>query len=261
MRIFTLTFITVLLSSCGKQTEEYLYDKKHKDYRLVQQMGADKCINESRIFQEMQKQNDFSKAFKNGSYFQVDIAKENGAKYSDFIMINEVSKDSIAIHYYSEEEDSRTIIYTSQNNNDLISAIANGVCTPSKELRYGHSSNALNNKTVFSFTDSRIKGNQDAYEKIVESYTTRLSQPLVFMEWNRKISTQYKTVNNAASSPKNNTYSVKAITKDQCDSNVVCSRSTWDFKRVNVTVDTNAFSSNSLESRLFNIEDFDSSEE
>ena len=254
MRIITITFISILLSSCGKQTEEYLYDNKHKDWRLVQQLGAETCINDSAIFQEMQKKNDFSESFKNDTYFQVEIEKSNGAKYSDFIMIDEVSKDSIAIHYYSEEENPRTIMYTSQNNNDLISAIANGACTPDQDLRYGYGSNSLDNKSVFSFTDTRIDGNEDEYEKVAESYTARVSMPLIFMEWNRKESTQFKVSGSSAYAPKNNTYSVKAISKAQCDSNEVCSRSAWNFNRVNVEVDKNAFSSNALNSRIVEIE-------
>tara|TARA_B100001971_G_C18206296_1_gene547819 strand:- start:804 stop:1622 length:819 start_codon:yes stop_codon:yes gene_type:complete len=254
MRIITITFISILLSSCGKQTEEYLYDNKHKDWRLVQQLGAETCINDSAIFQEMQKKNDFSDSFKNDTYFQVEIEKSNGAKYSDFIMIDEVSKDSMAIHYYSEEENPRTIMYTSQNNNDLISAIANGACTPDQDLRYGYGSNSLDNKSVFSFTDTRIDGNEDEYEKVAESYTARVSMPLIFMEWNRKESTQFKVSGSSAYAPKNNTYSVKAISKAQCDSNEVCSRSAWNFNRVNVEVDKNAFSSNALNSRIVEIE-------
>ncbi|MCO4753749.1 MAG: hypothetical protein KC478_04670 [Bacteriovoracaceae bacterium] len=254
MKVILGLLAFLILVSCGKNTEEYLYDKNHRDWQMVQQRASETCINESRIFQEMQKRNDFTSSFKENSYFQIDITKSNGAKYQEFIRINEVSSNSLVIHKYSEEEDSQSIVYTTKNNNDMISAIANGVCQSDDDFTYAHDSSALDNTTVLDFSDTRIDGDEQQYQKVTELYSAKVSFPLIFMQWNRKETIQYKDLNRSASEAKSNSYSVKSITKAACEVSEICNRSVWNFKRVHVSVNPSAYQSNDLNSRMFTID-------
>ena len=246
--------VFVLAFGCSQGKEEYLYDKNDDDYALVQALAEKQCKEGSKIFTELTKRGVFSSYYSNNTYYKVKIKKSNGFEYNNFIKIDTVTADSLKIHYFDSETpgDSRSFTFTKVENDNLITAISNGVCDTRDDFKF--SSSGLGSSSSMTFTDNRMDGNSDAYTKVADAFTAKTAYPLPFILWNKTITTTVKNSGSDALDPKTETYAIESITKSACEGDVDCSQAestyTWTFTAGTITIDTNAYNSNALSSEI-----------
>lgn len=246
--------VFVLAFGCSQVEEEYLYDEHDDDYALVQALAEKECKEGSKIFTELAKRGVFSSYYSNNSYYKVKIKKSNGFEYNDFIKIDTVAADSLKIHYFDSETpaNSRSYTFTKAENDNLITAISNGVCDTRDDFKF--SSSGLGSSSSMAFTDNRMDGNSDAYTKVADAFTAKTAYPLPFILWNKNVTTTVKNSGSDAFDPKVETYAIESFTESACEGDVDCSQAentyVWTFAVGTITVDTNAYNSNALSSEI-----------
>lgn len=245
-RIGLLTLL--VLASCGKYEEEYLYTKYSKEYQALQAMQAEECKNDSPIFEEFDKRGNFRKYYDEGTIFKVNVKKADGGEATDFIKLTNVSTNNLTIQYFGEYGNHKRIEFTSQQNKALLAGLSNGACDHRDDFKYKSSS--LDSKTSSTFTDRREQGKDDEKETEVEVFTADTSAPLALMYWNR-------TERNSRNS-KQTSYKLTKIGKQaQCDNTDICKQATWTgYPEHFFRIDPGAHNSNALSSRLIDIEEF-----
>ncbi|MEX0798473.1 MAG: hypothetical protein WD025_03465 [Bacteriovoracaceae bacterium] len=249
MKSFIGSLALLTLVSCGKNTEEFLYNEHHRDWQLVQARAAKDCKENSKIFKAFKHRSDFSKYFNQESYYKVKVVKENGAKYNDFIKVQINGKSNMTISYFDtdRESESLSVEFTASLNNALVAAISNGVCDHRKTFQYGHSD--LDRSDYLNFSDVRKEGDDSNYKQVTDDFKAVVSYPLALIYWNRSI----KTYNKSSGSSETNTYSIEAFSKEKCASDAKCKQTDWRFGSAQMIVDPQAHDSQDLDSVIMEL--------
>lgn len=259
--IFSSTLSSIILSSfisCEKVEEKYLYNKYDSDYGLVLALATETCQEESKFFIQASKRSAFSSYFEEDTYYKVSIQKANGASYSDFIKISNIDSDSMQINYFDSQNpasDSKSITFTSAQNDNLITAIANGACDTRDDYQF--SASGLDSSSALNFSDSRIDGDDDSYTKITDAFKAQMSIPLPFILWNKQRTTITKTSGNDANDAENDSYTITEITESSCEGDSKCAQAestyNWAFGAGTISVDPNAYNDNSTSSEIITV--------
>ena len=147
-KLIVLFAFTTIFISCGKDTEEFLYNKYDEDYGRVQAMATKKCESETPIFAELQKTNLFDTFFtdtKKTRLIKYSRKSKDGANTPTIItsvVIKRNEEDPTATMEVfvssnaklKDEEQHYKFTYTRKDNSNLLATIVTGVCSSDKKL-------------------------------------------------------------------------------------------------------------------------------
>lgn len=243
-RVIGFLTLALTLISCGQTTEEYLYNEHHKDWQAVKKYGETLCKEGSAIFKAFKQRGDFKKYYDEGQLYRVSVKK---AKWSEaenhYIKLENVQKEKVTILYsYNNGNTTTEFEYTNQQNNKLVSGLANGACETRKDYVYKASN--LGSSKGSTFTDTRKEKVGDKTRKIIEVFSANVEAPLALIAWNR-------TFDDSDQNGKDE-YKLTKIDQDDCDSDDKCDFISSGVGTININ--ENAWQSNSLNSELINLQ-------
>lgn len=210
---FFALLLLSLLSSCGIEQVEYLYDKEDPEYPYVLELGVKKCVKDSSVFNSLNKTSDFS-VYKSivGKLYEIEEVNSKSIKYAKILSIdNETMR--IAIRSKLNATPS-VLVYTQDDNRRLLSAISYGICTKN----YEHSS--LSQGTTLSFVSKRenklSNSNNTVFGKLSISETFKLDTKLPLI---LKILNSDKNIEedgNGKKSSKTEKYNISELSDSTC---------------------------------------------
>jgi len=232
--LIVLFAFTTIAASCGKSTEEFLYNKYDDDYGKVQAMYSEKCENENVIFGELQKSSDF-KVFLNGKterifkierkYSRNGSNEENIIQYIRFTSEETTATDqmwmiiSSSNHKESDIElKNKKVLYTQKNNTTIVGVVAAAICNTTNP----YTRVTPWNNTELTYKDLRDNKKTDSSKVVMnESFQLKVGFPNILSRWHSsseltedKIVTKYK-IGNLSEPIVNNTNFV-------CNNDQVC---------------------------------------
>ena len=184
-KLIGLLAFTTIFVSCGKDTEEFLYNKYDEDYGRVQAMYSEKCENETPVLAELDKTNDFTEIFKDKDirYFKAERSETFGdkKKITTYIKIEKTVDPAVMDVYVVN---SHTIKggdvqnyyfpYSQTQNKSLLGEIVTGVCSTTKEF-----GTPTFSSSYVRFSPKReVKLSTDEFEKKSETYTIKVGFPI-----------------------------------------------------------------------------------
>jgi hypothetical protein len=239
--ISALSF-SILLTSCGKQEEIYLYTQYDSDYQAANAAMQAKCKDENKIFSELDKTSSFASFFntKNERIFKIQRKKSiNGSNEVDsylFVRMHKGNLDSangkMVISIASTESNgsastevqNKRLLYTQKNNKDILDTVATGVCStkPGTYSKIG----SWNTESL-TYTQKReliISKDPDRFVRATETLTLYTGLPAflhryigtVYNEWKRtdtKEESKFRTVDRK---------SITELSADDCNRDNTC---------------------------------------
>jgi hypothetical protein len=234
-KLIGLLAFTTIFISCGKDTEEFLYNKYDEDYGRVQAMYSEKCENETPIFAELQKTNLFDtfltdarpmRAFKIVRKLTID--KNNPVDITTHIIFKQNSFDPTAVmdvfvssndnHQDATEKTDYQFAYKREDNSKLLATIVTGTCSTDKKLG------------VPTFAASWMKYNPNREQKLdannfskaSETVIVRTGYPIILSRYEQKESLHTKE----PGKEKKWSYAIGSIseydTMQKCDEDAIC---------------------------------------
>jgi len=272
---FAIGLSAVLLTSCGKDETEYLYDKDDSEYIVFQELAAAKCLNESKIFSALDQTNEhLAGGLKEGAILRVtEKQKHNGTddgtitsyiKLTDY-RDNASEDDYLEMGYVNPNPSKNmTFTFTKKMNKDLLDGVARAVCTKNS-LKYSAGSLDRGDKLVF--TDRRIdviKFEEDGttpknYIEEKETLTILVSYPTILHLWN---GTKFRTdksdrAADATTKTDSSEFTMAAISQETCDKDELCKNANFNGNKVyTVKVNKTAYTNDALTSKLVTFEEF-----
>ena len=184
-KLIVLFAFTTIAASCGKNTEEYLYNKYDGDYGKVQAMYSEKCENETPVLIELDKTNDFTEIFKEKDirYFKSERNETFGdkKKITTYIKIEKTVDPAVmAVHVVTShlikggDAQNYYFPYSQTQNKSLLGEIVRGTCSTTKEF-----GTPTFNSSYVRFSPKReVKLSTDEFEKKSETYTVKVGHPV-----------------------------------------------------------------------------------
>jgi hypothetical protein len=188
-KLISFLAFTTIFASCGKNNEEYLYNKYDDDYSLTQAMAAKKCESETPILTELQKTNLFDTFFTDSektklfTFPRKAVDGNNKTTITTSVLIERSDADPTAtMNIYvsssaplKNEQQHFKFEYKRVNNSDLLATIVIGTCSSDKKL--GTPTFAA---SWMRFNPSREKKLDDNnFTKKTESVTVKAGYPIV----------------------------------------------------------------------------------
>lgn len=240
-----------MLSSCGKHSDVVLYEKGDPEYARLASLAMRECIDDAKIFKELDKTNDFSK-FKVGTiYRSIDEVKDE-SRVTRYFKILSITGSKMQIGLKSSNASENMVFdFYQEDGKEILGTFQNGICSKPRKKYDDHSK--LSSTSILTVSKTRKnewrEGGKDIYKKINEVMKVEKKYPLIFLNWNGNVTHESNEIGKVVK--KQHELSFKDISTSECDRENLCDFvDIHSYKTCSVVVDDKAYDRTKVEEKF-----------